>query len=148
MQLMEKKDIEIQPKIIIGNHYTDERGSLTFNNNFKLSLVKRVYTIANESLEFIRAWQGHKIEQRWFSAISGSFIVKIIQIDNWQNPDKKLQATEFVLKSENFDILHIPAGYVTSIQALKEYSKLLIFANFELDEIKDTYRFPSDYFTV
>lgn len=147
MQLMEKKDFRIQPQIIEGNHFTDERGSLTFNNDFKLSLVKRVYTIENESLEFIRAWQGHKIEQRWFSAVSGSFIIKTIQIDDWENPNKNLQAKEYILKADNFDVLHIPAGYITSIQALKEQSKLLIFANFELNEIKDDFRFPGDYFT-
>lgn len=136
----------MEPKIIRGNHHADERGALTFNNNFNAFGIKRIYTIENESLDFVRAWQGHQIEQRWFSAVIGSFLIKLINIDNWDKPSKDLPILEFILTSENFDILHIPAGFATSIQGLEENSKLLLFADYQMGELLDEFRFPNDYF--
>ena len=136
----------MQPKIIKGNHHTDHRGTLSFNNDFNSFGVKRVYTIENESLDFVRAWQGHQIEQRWFSAVAGSFKIKLIEIDDWKNPTKDLPILEFILNSENLDILHVPRGFATSIQSLEDHSKLLLFADYQLGEIQDEYRFASNYF--
>jgi hypothetical protein len=41
-----------------------------YNNDFDFSEIKKMYTIENSSIEFIRVWQGHRIEQRWFSALN------------------------------------------------------------------------------
>ena len=136
----------MQPQIIKGNHHKDDRGTLTFNNDFNALGIKRVYTIENESLDFLRAWQGHQIEQRWFSAVAGSFKIKLIEIDDWKNPTKDLTILEFILNSENLDILHVPRGFATSIQSLEDHSKLLLFADYQLGEIQDEYRFASNYF--
>lgn len=136
----------MQPKIIKGNHHTDDRGTLTFNNDFNALGIKRIYSIENKSLDFVRAWQGHQIEQRWFSAIAGSFRIKLIEIDHWENPSKDLPVLEFILSSDNLDILHIPGGFATSIQALEKQSKLLLFADYEMGEIQDEFRFPNEYF--
>ena len=54
------------PKIIKGENYNDSRGILFYNNDFDASAIKRLYVIDNQKTNFIRAWQGHKIEQRWF----------------------------------------------------------------------------------
>ena len=136
----------MQPQIIKGNHHKDDRGTLTFNNDFNALGIKRVYTIENESLDFLRAWQGHQIEQRWFSAVAGSFKIKLIEIDDWKNPTKDLTILEFILNSENLDVLHVPRGFATSIQSLEDHSKLLLFADYQLGEIQDEYRFASNYF--
>ncbi|MCZ2085146.1 MAG: WxcM-like domain-containing protein [Flavobacteriales bacterium] len=136
----------MQPKVIKGNHYRDDRGALTFNNDFNTLGIKRVYTIENKTLDFVRAWQGHKIEQRWFSAVVGSFKIKLIKIDHWENPSKDLAISEFILSSENLDVLHIPGGFATSIQALEEKSKLLLFADYQLGELQDEFRYPNNYF--
>lgn len=136
----------MQPQITKGNHHKDDRGTLTFNNDFNALGIKRVYTIENESLDFLRAWQGHQIEQRWFSAVAGSFKIKLIEIDDWKNPTKDLPILEFILNSENLDILHVPRGFATSIQSLEDHSKLLLFADYQLGEIQDEYRFASNYF--
>lgn len=136
----------LEPEIIRGNHHSDTRGTLTFNNDFNAIAIKRIYTVENASTDFIRAWQGHQIEQRWFSAMVGSFIIKLIKIDSWENPSKDLPVVEFLLSSENLDVLHVPAGYVSSIQAKEAGSKLMVFADYSLDEIEDEYRFPVNYF--
>lgn len=138
----------MKPKIINGNCHIDIRGKLNFNNDFNLSEIKRVYTIENSSTEFRRGWQGHKIEQRWFTAIEGRFEIKIIIIDNWENPDFKLEPFVFELNSEKFDVLHIPSGCISCIQALEINSKLLVFADYFLGEIEDEYRFSLEYFNT
>lgn len=134
------------PTLIKGNRHQDERGSLCFNNDFKAFGIKRIYTLENADTQFIRGWQGHKIEQRWFSSVVGSFKIKLVGIDNWDNPSRDLPVLEFILSAENLDVLHVPQNYASSIQSLEENSKLLVFADFELGEIQDEYRFASDYF--
>ena len=136
----------MEPTLINGNHHQDERGTICFNNDFNALGIKRVYIIQNINTSFIRAWQGHQIEQRWFSATVGSFNIKLIKIDSWDNPTKNLEVLEFVLDAKNLDVLHIPPGFVSAIQALEEDSKLLVFADYFLGEIKDEFRFPGDYF--
>ena len=43
-------------------------------------------------------------------------------------------------------VLHVPQGYVTSIQSLEENSKLMAMADYLMGEIQDEYRFAVDYF--
>lgn len=134
------------PKLILGDFHTDFRGSLFYNNSFDTSVVKRIYVIENATNGIIRGWQGHKIEQRWFSAIAGSFIVKLVAIDNWQSPSKDLEIFTFEVCSEKLDVLHVPSGYVSSIQSKESGSKLLVMADYYLNEINDEFRLPIDYF--
>lgn len=134
------------PKLLKGNSQEDSRGILFYNNDFDASAIKRIYVIENQNTDFVRAWQGHKMEQRWFSAIKGSFKIELIAVDDWDTPSKKLERLEFVLDSEKLDVLHISAGYVSSIQSLEEDSKLLVMADYSLGELEDEYRYASDYF--
>ncbi|MDQ0067549.1 WxcM-like domain-containing protein [Chryseobacterium lathyri] len=134
------------PEIFEGGTYSDERGNLFFNNNFNASKVKRIYCIENIDTEFIRGWTGHKIEQRWFSAIQGSFVIRLIKIDNWRAPLKESNVLKFKIDSKKLSVLHVPKGYVTAIQAGEKGSRLLVMADYYLGEIDDDFRFPLDYF--
>lgn len=89
------------PEITKGNSHTDSRGALFYNNDFDITAIKRMYVIENESTDFIRAWQGHKIEQRWFSVMKGSFRIQLIEIDNWDSPSKELDRFSFIVNAEN-----------------------------------------------
>ncbi|TXK77871.1 WxcM-like domain-containing protein [Mesonia sp. K4-1] len=136
-----------EPQIIKGNNHRDDRGEIQFNNKFNAIEVKRIYTIENKELEFIRAWQGHKIEKRWFSVIQGNFEIKLIRINNWQEPDPKSEIITFQIDDKGLHILYVPPGFVTSIQALAENSKLLAMSDYMLGEVADEYRFKENYFT-
>jgi len=136
------------PTVVRGKHHEDQRGTVRFNNDFHPKDIKRIYTIENAGTDFIRAWQGHRIEQRWFSPINGSFRIKLIKVDFWDQPSEVLPVMEFNLKSENLDVLHVPPGFISSIQAMEEDSKLLVFADYHLGEIQDEYRFPPGYFKL
>lgn len=134
------------PSLIIGAKHTDARGTLLYNNDFDLTQVKRMYIIENQDTQVVRAWQGHQKEQRWFLAIKGAFKIELIAIDNWEKPSKNLQKYNFTLTTETMNVLHIPSGYVNSIQSLEEGAQLLIMSNYLLDEHQDDYRFAVDYF--
>ena len=136
----------MEPTIIPGGCYSDARGTLMHNNAFDASQIKRVYILENADTAFIRAWQGHRIEQRWFSAIQGSFKIRLVAIDDCEMPSKKAEMITHILNAEKLDILHIPKGYISSIQALCNESRLLVMADYGLNEIQDEYRLAFDYF--
>ena len=138
----------MKPTLISGNCHQDERGELFYNNDFDTSCIKRMYVIENHSVDFVRAWQGHKVEQRWFSAIQGCFKIQLIAIDNWEKPTENSTKLEYFLESASLDVLHIPAGYVSSIQALEKKSKLVVMSDYHLGEINDEFRYTRDYFTI
>ncbi|KFF18037.1 WxcM-like domain-containing protein [Chryseobacterium sp. JM1] len=134
------------PEFIAGGKYADERGSLFFNNSFNAAGIKRIYFIENADTEFIRGWTGHQIEQRWFSAVKGSFCIRFIKIDNWENPAAESEILEFEVNADTLDILHMPKGYISAIQAKTKEAKLLVMVDHALGEVNDDYRFPVDYF--
>ncbi len=136
----------MEPSLIIGNCHKDERGLLFYNNDFDTTCIKRMYVIENHSIDFVRAWQGHKVEQRWFNVIQGCFKIQLIAVDNWDNPSETLPRLDYVLESATLDVLHITGGYVSSIQALKEKSKLVVMSDYHLGEINDEFRYPINYF--
>lgn len=134
------------PQIIHGNAHSDNRGTLWYNNSFNAWGIKRIYFIENRDTDFVRAWQGHTTEQRWFTAANGSFEIKLIAVDNWNTPSVNLEQHVFTVSSEKLDVLHVPSGYISSIRALTDNAKLLVMADYGLGEIKDEYRYEADYF--
>jgi dTDP-4-dehydrorhamnose 3,5-epimerase-like enzyme len=134
--------MQIKPLIIVGGSHSDLRGNILYNNDFITNHVKRIYVIENNKLDFVRGWQGHKIEQRWFTAIYGSFKIWVQAISNFESSNVLNEIYEFELNSNKLNVLHIPPGYVTAIQSKEENSRLLVMADYLLGEIKDEFRFP------
>lgn len=135
----------VRSKIITGGTHTDDRGTLTFFNNFDMKRIRRFYQIEHQELNIIRAWQAHQIEQKWFYVIQGSFKVVLVQPDNWTNPSTDLAFEEFILKSGDNQILHIPGGFANGFQAMEPHSKLIVFSNFSMKEAgTDDFRFDKD----
>ena len=135
-----------EPTLIQGNEHTDERGVVGFVNAFDMKDVRRFYRIRNHNTHLKRGWRAHKIEQRWFSVLSGAFHIKVIEIDNWKNPTKTLIPQNYHLINDN-SILHVPEGYATCMEALEPNSEIILFADSLIDDAgKDNYLFPLDYF--
>lgn len=132
---------------IKGGIAADHRGSIRFVNDFDMSLVKRFYIIKNADLETVRGWRAHRIEQRWFYVLSGSFSVDLVQIDNWETPATDLIVEQEVIKATDQRVLHVPVGYGTAFQTLEEGSELLVFADYGIENAKnDDYTWPVDFF--
>ncbi len=133
-----------KPYIINGGIHTDERGSVSHVNDFSFPGIKRFYQVKNKSVETVRAWQGHKIEEKYFFVSQGVFLITAVKIDDWENPSKSLQADTFVLKAIEPQILYIPPGYANGVKALETNSILTVFSNLSLSEsAADTYRFDA-----
>ena len=134
------------PQLIKGGQHSDERGMLKFVNDFDLKSIRRFYTISPANVSTIRAWQGHKMESKWFHVTSGKFLIRLIKPDNWDNPSSKLPYSEFILSAENSEVLHIPGGYCNGFRALTPNSSLIVFSDVGLGESEgDDFRFSSDY---
>ena len=131
-----------EPSLIQGEQYKDKRGSISFVNLFFMDEVKRFYIITPQNTHIIRAWQGHRKEEKWFHVLDGSFLVVLVKIDNWSAPSEALNHQKFVLDANNNQILHIPKGYANGFMALESNAKLLIFSSCRLEEsATDDYRF-------
>lgn len=134
-----------KPELIQGNEHVDKRGSLFFFNTFNLQLIKRCYVIQQAETQIVRAWQGHKREQKWFYVMSGAFKIILVKPDDWENPSNHLAFEEFVIHEKDIQILHIPGGFASGFMAIEENSKLMIFSDYDLDEsMKDDFRFDKD----
>lgn len=134
-----------KPRIISGEFEEKTQGIITYNNDFDMKEVKRGFVIAPSSEYVQREWHGHKIEQNWFYPISGLFLILVVVPDDWKNPSFSIKPLEYIIAAEKNEVLHIPAGYVTKIKALKENSRLMVYSNFTLEEsLKDDYRFQSE----
>ncbi len=140
--------MSLNAKLIDGGIFNDERGTLNFVNDFDLSPIKRFYFITNVNTDIIRAWQGHQKESRWFYCTEGSFDVRLIKIDNWDQPSKKQQVEIFILKASEPRVLYIPKGYLNGFKAFEDNSKLMVLSNYILGEIpNDSYRYDKKLWT-
>jgi len=126
-----------KPQLIEGGFFEDHRGRLDFVNDFDATPIKRVYFSTNATTEIIRAWQGHKVECRWFMCVKGSFTVKLIKIDDTTKAPDNPHVYEYHLAEAEPNILFIPNGYVNGFQSTEDDSKLLIMSNFRLGENPD-----------
>lgn len=134
------------PIVIAGGQHLDSRGEITFVNDFDMSTVCRFYRIRHTDIDIIRAWRGHKIEQRWFHVLQGEFNIKLICIDDWNNPDPKLEPTTYTLTAHKSEVLHVPSGYASWLKATEPSSEIIVFADHSIAYQDDNYTFPPDYF--
>ena len=134
---------------IQGSSFSDERGRLNFFNAFYMGEIVRLYEIAPNDTNTIRAWQGHQSEKKWFYCNSGAFIVNLIKLDNFDTPSGTIKPERILLETINPSILEVSGGYATGFKAIDEGSKLLVFSNFSLEESEqDDFRFPIDTWKV
>ena len=136
----------MQPKVIEGGVFRDHRGELKYNNSFDASKVRRLYIIENSKLELKRGWKAHKIEQRWFIVLTGSFEINVVNVENFDSPKRMKDFYKYKLDAKSMTVLHCPPGHATLIQAKERNSKLLAMGDYLLGDTEDDYRFPSDYF--
>lgn len=135
-----------ESKNIKGDVIGNSRGRLKYYNYFYAEEIKRLYIIENSNTELIRGWKAHKIEQRWFMALTGSFKIEVVAIEDFDNPMREKEFYKFQLELDKMNFLHCPFGHDTLIRALESESKGLAMGDFLLDETKDKYRSDVDYF--
>ena len=134
-----------EPNKIESKKFEDHRGAVIALNEFDLSTVMRCYFIENVNTDFVRGWQGHNIESRWFTVSSGAFNIYVIAIKSIK---KKISThvLEYHLSSDLQTVLHVPPGYVTAIKATMTGSRLQVFSDYSLGAVDDEIRFDINTF--
>lgn len=109
-------------------------------NAFDMKSVVRMYTIV-PAMGVIRAWQGHRVEAKWFSALYGEVEVCIIPVLDWEVPFGVGEPYTYVLSSANPQVLHIPGGYLNGFRSLTPNSILQVYSDASLEaSSQDDYR--------
>lgn len=135
-----------QPKVLTGGIAVDDRGSVSFVNEFNFKGIKRFYVIRNFSKQTIRAFHGHLKEAKYIYVASGSAIIAAVRMTSTKNPDKNQEVQRFILSDKSPSVFYIPPGYANGFKVLEENTVLILFSTSTLEESKnDDYRFPHDY---
>ena len=93
----------------------------------------------------MRAWHGHKLEEKLIKVLKGEFLICLVKIDNWDQPSKNLEILKYKL-DENSGLLYVPPGYANGAINLNSESKVMYFSSFLLeDSMNDDHRFDAKY---
>ena len=68
-------------ELINGGVAVDDRGQLSFVNDFDFTDVKRFYMVENHEQGFIRAWHGHKKEGKYVYVPSGAILIGTVNLE-------------------------------------------------------------------
>jgi len=135
-----------KPRLIKGGTHIDDRGILSFVNDFDLTPIKRFYTITHPNQEVVRAWQGHQQEHKYFHVLQGSFVIAWVEIDNWASPSQTLKAEHLILTANEPSVLQITPGHANGLKALKPNSQIMVFSDYPLNKsVDDGFRFDKDW---
>ena len=123
-----------------GGVAVDERGSVSFVNDFNFEDVKRFYQVSNHKRGFIRAWHGHENEGKYVYVAKGSAKVAYIKMKGGQPPVWN------VLSDKNPKVMWIPPGYANGFKTLEEGTIVQFFSTSTLEEsLDDDYRYDWDH---
>ena len=135
-----------EPRLIKGGLAVDDRGQVSFVNDFDFDGVKRFYAVENHARGFIRAWHAHKKEAKYLMVVSGAALVGAVAIDDWDKPSKDAQVHRHVLSAHSPSVLYIPAGYANGFMSLAEDTRILFFSTRTLEQsLGDDIRYNARY---
>ncbi len=138
-----------KPRIIDGGLVVDDRGQVSFVNDFDFKEVKRFYIVSNHSTGFVRAWHAHKKEAKYVLAVKGTAVVGVVAIDDFKKPSKEAEVHRYILSEKIPKLLYIPAGYANGFMSLTDDTQLLFLSTSTLDESQsDDIRFESRYWDI
>lgn len=128
--------------VLNGDLHVDDRGVVRFVNDFNFKNVKRFYQVENHRAGYIRAWHGHKKEEKYVYVVSGSIMVGVVDL-------KTEEIQKFHLSAEKPRVLWIPANTANGFMSLTDDAKVLFFSSSTLEESKkDDLRFPYDKWNI
>ncbi len=135
----------MEPIIFESKSNSDHRGTVSFTNDLNLNKVVRTYKVINKQARTVRAWHGHKIEEKWISVEDGEFLVCVVKVEDFENPSKDQEVFKFNMTPDS-GILYIPKNYANGAMNLTENNAVRYYSSLPLEEsIDDDYRFESDF---
>jgi dTDP-4-dehydrorhamnose 3,5-epimerase-like enzyme len=146
MKVVNDEKLCLEPQLIEGNLSIDDRGRVTFVNDFNFEGVQRFYTVSNHLAGFVRAWHAHRQESKYVTVVEGAAVVGAVQIDDWQAPSRDAKVHRYVLSAEKPAVLYIPPGYANGFMSLTSNTKLIFFSTSTVAESQvDDVRFDARY---
>jgi len=137
------------PRLFKGGLAVDDRGEVSFVNDFDFAGVKRFYAVSNHRQGFVRAWHAHRHEAKYVMVASGAALVGAVAIDDFTAPSKQAEVGRFVLSAATPSVLYIPAGYANGFMSLSTDTKLIFFSTRTLAESQgDDIRFDARYWNI
>jgi len=134
------------PVVINGKVAVDDRGSLSFVNDFTFDRVKRFYLVNNHRAGFVRAWHAHRREAKYVLVVRGAALVCAVAIDNWDHPSRNAEVHRYTLSAALPSILFIPPGYANGFMSLTERTNIMFFSTSTIDESRgDDIRYDARY---
>ena len=129
-------------KVLEGGVAVDDRGQLSFVNDFDFKDVKRFYMVENHEQGFIRAWHGHKKEGKYVFVPNGAILIGCVNLETEE-------IDRFVLSSSKPQVLYIPPGYANGFMNLQNNTKVMFFSTSTLeDSLGDDIRFEWDKWNI
>ena len=141
-----------EPVLYTGDLAVDDRGEVTFVNDFDFAGVKRFYTVRNHRAGFVRAWHAHRREAKYVTVVSGAALVGAVAIDDWDAPSLHLPVKRFTLAAHKPTVLYIPPGYANGFMSLTADAQVVFFSTSSVrDSLTDDVRYDArrwDIWTV
>jgi len=133
-------------RVLKGGLAADDRGEVTFVNDFDFAGVKRFYMVQNHRQGFVRAWHAHRNEGKYVLAVRGAALVCGVKIDDMTKPSRDLPISRHVLSDKAPSILFIPPGYANGFMSLTTDAKLMFLSTSTLaDSLQDDIRYDARY---
>lgn len=130
------------PHLVAGDQIIDERGTVRFVNDFDFKNVKRFYQVENHRPGFVRAWHGHKREDKYIYVARGAALIGAVDLAT-----EEIQ--RFVLSANKPRILWIPPNHANGMMSLQADTIIIIFSSLSLeDSQQDDIRFPYDKWNI
>jgi dTDP-4-dehydrorhamnose 3,5-epimerase len=137
------------PKLIDGGLAVDDRGEVSFVNDFGFVGVRRFYMVRNHVQGFVRAWHAHRQEAKYVFVTKGAALVGAVQIDDWEKPSKEAQVHRYVLSANKPSILFIPAGYANGFKSLTADATIMFFSTATMEDAKnDDVRYDARHWDI
>lgn len=132
--------------MIRGGLHKDHRGFVQFVNDFRPKAADRFYVLHPAVVGEIRGWVGHRIETKWFFAVSGAVDIAVAAPVNWTEPERSAGVSRYSLLADQPAVLAVPPGHFTAIIARAPNAALAVFSTGGIESANDDdYRLPADY---
>ena len=141
----------VEPEIIQAGQSLDDRGMLTFCNEFQLAGIKRCYFVSNHRQGFVRAWHGHRVASAFLWPVVGTWRIGAATRTD-EGPDRNppsmhADVKQFVVDATS--IVHVPGGWYHGTQNLSMPAVLAVFSTATMEDLKeDDVRCPWDWWNI
>ena len=147
--MTETKQVKSVPQLIEGDLAVDDRGIVSFINDFDFAGVKRFYVVANHRKGFVRAWHAHRKEAKYVTVLQGAAVIGAVYVDDWEKPSRDEEVQRFILSSDKPSVLFIPAGYANGFMTLSDDALVVFFSTATLEESHgDDVRYEAHYWDI